>query len=166
MDGFRLSSSQLRRLDAILREASDVGLLRRVLAIKGLSQGRTVADVASELRISRQSVYNWMAAYKASGDLDTLRHAKGAGRPKTWSAKADQLLLHLLPSSPQDCGYFSTGWTASLLADCLTRELGQPVSDDTIRRALHRLGFVWKRARYALDPDPEMEKKNGPFCRK
>jgi hypothetical protein len=33
------------------------------------------------------------------------------------------------------------------------------LSDETIRRELQRLGYVWKRGRYELEPDPEEEKK-------
>jgi hypothetical protein len=33
------------------------------------------------------------------------------------------------------------------------------VSDTALREQLHRLGYVWKRPRYVLLPDPEREKK-------
>ena len=34
------------------------------------------------------------------------------------------------------------------------------LSAATIRRHLHELGYVWKRPRYVLPPDPQQEKKN------
>ena len=34
-------------------------------------------------------------------------------------------------------------------------------SDETVRRGLRRLGYVWKRPRYVLDPDPRAREKNG-----
>ena len=46
-----------------------------------------------------------------------------------------------------------------LLQEVLEIATEQWVSDDTLRRALDRLNYVWKRPRYDLDPDPEREKK-------
>lgn len=39
---------------------------------------------------------------------------------------------------------------------------GYWVSERTIRRTLHRLGFRWKRPKYVLGrPDPDHERKKG-----
>jgi transposase len=69
------------------------------------------------------------------------------------------LLLCLLERAPGEFGYPHGGWTLSLLREQLEQGTGQGVSEDTIRRELHRLGYAWKRPRYALEPDPEREKK-------
>jgi hypothetical protein len=39
----------------------------------------------------------------------------------------------------------------------------QEVSTRTVRRRLKDLGYVWKRFRYVLAPDPEAEKKTPDF---
>jgi hypothetical protein len=57
--------------------------------------------------------------------------------------------------SPQDLGYPSVEWTVPLLQEHL-RDHGGSLSDETIRRRLRRLGYVWKRPRYVLDPYPEL----------
>lgn len=67
--------------------------------------------------------------------------------------------------SPGRFGYHATHWTVSLLRDQLRRNLEQDYSDDTIRRNLHRLGYVWKRPRYVLAPDPQREKKKPAAAR-
>ena len=36
---------------------------------------------------------------------------------------------------------------------------GRWLSEDSIRRQLHEMGYVWKRTRYELPADPEKEKK-------
>jgi transposase len=46
-----------------------------------------------------------------------------------------------------------------LLQEELEQGTGIAFSEDAIRDELHRLGYVWKRPRYVLDPDPEVEKK-------
>jgi hypothetical protein len=74
-------------------------------------------------------------------------------------ADRERLRELLLARSPQDLGYFATEWTVPLLQDHLARRTGRRPADDTIRRELERQGFVWKRCRYALDPDPQLRGK-------
>jgi hypothetical protein len=50
-------------------------------------------------------------------------------------------------------------WTVPLLQEHLSRCTDRWLSDDTIRRELDRLGYVWKRFRSVLPPDSRREKK-------
>ena len=75
----------------------------------------------------------------------------------------EHLLEALLAVSPQDLGYPHVNWTVPLLQEVLEIATEQWVSEDTLRRALHRLDYVWKRPCYDLVPDPEREKKNVAF---
>jgi hypothetical protein len=68
-------------------------------------------------------------------------------------------LQSFLKRSPAELGYWAVNWTVPLLRDPLQMCLGKKFSDDTIRRALSGLDYVWKRPRYVLAPDPEREKK-------
>src|SRR5947209_16200408 len=81
------------------------------------------------------------------------------GRPRILTEDTEDLLRLLLTCSPQDLGYPATSWTVPLLQQELESDLGRRPSDDTVRRGLHQLGYVWKRPRYVLAPDPEREKK-------
>jgi hypothetical protein len=45
------------------------------------------------------------------------------------------------------------------LRDQLVKNTGEQYCSDTVHCGLHRLGYVWKRPRYVLMPDPEREKK-------
>ena len=78
MDGLAYTGWQWRRLERQLREAEDVPLYRRTLALLEVARGRSVAEVARALGVSRQSIYNWAAAYSA--DYDPLALADGAHR--------------------------------------------------------------------------------------
>jgi transposase len=83
----------------------------------------------------------------------------GVGRPSLWTEELQALLLTCMQQRPTDLGYAGVSWTVPLLQEQLYRCSGQWLSDDTIRRQLDRLGYVWKRFRYVLPPDPEREKK-------
>src|SRR5438309_1040328 len=81
-------------------------------------------------------------------------------RPSLWTEELKVLLRTLMADyTPDQLGYSAVDWTVTLLQEHLESCTGQRLSDETIRRELHRLGYVWKRPRYVLDPDPEFEKK-------
>ncbi len=69
------------------------------------------------------------------------------------------LLEALLAVPPRELGYPHASWTVPLLQEVLEIATELRVSEDTLRRVLHRLDYVCKRPRYDLIPDPEREKK-------
>src|SRR5262249_36631516 len=132
---------------------------RRLLALLDLDRGRAAAEVAASLGVTRQSVYNWACTFAARPDPAALRDHYGVGRPTAWSDGLEALLLDALRRRPDERGYAGVNWTVPLLQEHLERRGGVRLSDDTVRRRLDRLGYVWKRFRYVLPPDPEREKK-------
>jgi transposase len=122
-------------------------------------QGRSALEIALLLGVTRQSVYNWVEDYLRDRDPAALRDEEGRGRPRSLDEDEERLLEALLAGSPQAVGYPQVNWTVPLLQEVLEISTGQRRSDDTLRRALRRLGYVWKRPRYDLEPDPEQEKK-------
>jgi transposase len=88
-----------------------------------------------------------------------LRDGERSGRPPHWTAQFEARLADLIAVPPDQLGYLAVNWTVPLLQDHFKRESAATFSDDTIRRALHRLGYVWQRYRYVLDEDPLREKK-------
>jgi transposase len=90
-----------------------------------------------------------------------LREGEHGGGPLKLDAGGDSLVMGLLATDPQTHGYQATGWTVPLVR----RELGQSgyaVSEHMVRRALHRLGYRWKRPQYVLGrPDPAYAEKKG-----
>lgn len=159
MSRLRLKHWQRTRLRRQLKVASDARLYRRTLAVLELDRGRPAADIAAMLGVTRQSVHNWAAAYTRDFDPAALADDRRSGRPPLLTDEVEWSLRSLLGRSPQDFGYPDTSWTAPLLRAELGRELGWTASQGTLRRALRRLGYLWKRPRYVLAPDPEREKK-------
>jgi transposase len=170
MDRFTVTSWQRRRLERQLRAAGGVPVYRRTAALLDLARGRSAAEVARTLGVSRQSVYNWAAAYTAGHDPLALADADRSGRPTLWSDELRAALRDGLGRPPDRLGYPAVGWTVPLLREHLERRTGERPSGTSVRRELRRLGYVWKRFRYVLDPDPEREKKTrhppaGPWAR-
>jgi transposase len=166
MDSERLTASERKQLIAILRRTHDSRCYRRALAVLEAGSGKSVTEIAEVLRVSRQSVYNWIESFQHTHDVHALIDAPRSGRPCGWNEETESLLQALLNNSPQRLGYFATQWTVPLLQEQLWHSIGEHYSGQTVRRSLHRLGYVWKRARYVLAPDPEREKKTPDLPRR
>src|SRR3954464_5453156 len=105
MSRLKLTYWQRRRLRRQLTEADDARLFRRTLAVLELDRGRSAADIAGMLGVTRQSVHNWAAAFAHDPDPLTLRDEDRSGRPALLAEQTDRLLPSLMGQSPQDLGY-------------------------------------------------------------
>jgi len=155
----QLTAAQRQRLRRELRDAREARVYRRLFAILRIDRGESVAGVARSLGVARRTVHYWVADYSRDHDPAALYDAARSGRPSSWTGPARALLGELLATSPQRRGYRAVNWTVPLLREELLRGTGTRLSDETIRRELHRRGEAWKRPRYVLEPDPEAEKK-------
>jgi transposase len=159
MSTLHLTAAQRRQLLRELHVTDDASYYRRLLAVLELGRGQPAAEVAALLGVTRQSVYNWARAYQAAPRPATLEDRYGIGRPSVWTDDLQALLRSFFRQRPDQLGYAAVNWTVPLLQEHLGHCAGRRLSDDTIRRQLQRLGYVWKRFRYVLPPDPEREKK-------
>jgi transposase len=159
MSDFPLTPSQRRRLEQQLRATKDAGIFRRTLAVLEAASGRPVTEIAHLLRTSRPSVYQWLERVRSSQDPGSLRDHRGGNHATLWTDELQALLAASLEEPPDHFGYQAVAWTAPLLREHLARWGGTRPSMRSIRRQLHQQGYVWKRPRYVLDPDPEAEKK-------
>ena len=118
--------------------------------------GRTPTEIAAALFCSRSSIYRTVDAYRR-GEL-ALGLATEAGAPPAPAARASlkRSLVALLKRAPQAFGWCRVRWSCACLAAELKTRRNVSLSQETVRRWLHELGYVWKRARHvARDDDPE-----------
>lgn len=150
---FHLTPQQRYRLRRTRDATHDADLFRRTLALLQLDQGLPVATVASELGVTRQSVYNWLDRYLLAPTPRALRDDRGHGHVTAWDDDLLAVLRSTLERPPGDWGYRDAEWTVESLQQHLARWDGRSWSGRTVRRQLHQLGYVWKRPRYVLQPD-------------
>jgi transposase len=156
-----LTASQRTELAAAAAAEPRVRRWKRVRALLLRADGLTVEAVASTLGCSQASVYAWTAAWRQHGVAGLREGDHGGGQVKV-DAVAESMLQRLLATDPQACGHQATGWTVPWLQGELA-QVGYAVGARTVRRALHRLGYRWKRPQYVLGrPDPAYAEKRGP----
>src|SRR3954468_10061746 len=100
MKGRYWTAAQRQALETELRETGDAALFRRLLALLEIDQGRSVTQVAQELRVGRSSVCRWAQRYAAAGRLAALEHRRGQGRPPKWNKDLEGLLASALAQPP------------------------------------------------------------------
>ena len=158
-----LTEQEASDLAQALTKARQVRQWRRYRAIQLLAEDQSPQQVATVLGCSLASVYNWAAAWQQEGRAG-VAEGPHAGRIRTLDASAERLLEQWLEADPQTHGEQTTGWTVPLLHTRLT-QAGYVVSQRTLRRTLHRLGWRWKRPKYVLGrPDPAYEEKKGRWA--
>jgi transposase len=152
----RIGLEHVRRA---IRQTRDARLARRLMAVLQVLDGTSPQQVAKRMGVSPRSVYGWVERLSQEGHAEALADRPRNGRPRLLSARELKHLRWLLSRSPEQFGFLCTEWTVAVLRAQLQRQGGPAVSEDTLRVALHQLGYVWKRPRYTLAPDPEREKK-------
>jgi transposase len=156
-----LSPWQRADLEAAAASERRVRVWRRYRAVLLLADGETPAAVATTLGCSPSSVYGWAGAWRRAG-LAGLRGRAHGGGLVPFAERAGPLLETLLGEDPQARGHLAANWTVPLLRAELGAA-GERVGERSIRRALHRLGWRWKRPKYVLGrPDPAYAEKKGP----
>jgi len=121
--------------------------------------GFTPTQIAAVLFCSRSSVYRAVKAYR-TGSLATLPDAAQPRRIGSLTPSLRRSLLALLNKMPAAYGWCRTRWSCATLAAQIEVQRGAQVSAATIRRWLHKSGWVWKRAKLvARDDDPQRVNK-------
>jgi transposase len=160
----RLSAAERAAVVAAWGQERRVRVWRRYRALELLNDGQAPAAVAAALGCCLASVYNWAAAWRRAG-LAGLAEGPHPGMPRRLGGPPEERLDALLAGDPQAVGYQAGGWTVSLLQTELATR-GHAVSQRTVRRALHRRGWRWKRPKYVLGrPDPAYAENKGRWQR-
>jgi transposase len=122
-----------------------------------LAQQRSPTAIAKWLLCSRSTVY--AAAWAWQQGRRPWEPASGVSAAPLLAGLTptrQRSLLALLKSAPSVYGWCRTRWSCAALAETLRQRRGWRVSAETVRRWLHALDWVWKRAKLtAKDNDPE-----------
>jgi transposase len=127
------------------------------------AEGLTPQQVGQRLHCGDQTVRNALRAFEREG-LSCL--AQKSSRPhhdnSTFTVEGLQRLHELVHCSPRDFGRSHSLWSLAELAQvCFEQGLvARPISYETVRRALQKLGLDWRRARHHITShDPHYERK-------
>jgi hypothetical protein len=159
-----LTDAERAHLEAGLR-SSDAFVLRRCQILLASARGEHARSIGQAVGCSDQAVRNIIRAFHRDG-VGALR--RRSSRPATtrpaFDAAAVERLRDLLHRSPRDFGHPTSVWTLPLAAQVSAAAglTAGPVSGETVRVTLQRLGVRWQRAKQWLcSPDPQYARKKG-----
>lgn len=120
--------------------------------------GRNPTEIAAFLFCSRSSVYRIVRAYRTGSlgiRVDEAGQLSIAVQTSVLMPWLTRSLGAILKGAPRAYGWCRTRWSCATLAATLQAKHGITVSAETVRRWLHEMGWVWKRAKLvAKDDDP------------
>src|SRR5262249_13552350 len=149
---------------AILRRARD-GYLLAFHILLLCATGRTPTEIAAFLFCSRSSVYRIVRAYRTGSlgiQVDPDGQLSIAMRMTVLMPWLMRSLKAVLKAAPRTYGWCRTRWSCATLAATLKAKHGIEVSAETVRRWLHEMSWVWKRAKLvAKDDDPHRRERLG-----
>jgi transposase len=159
MKSLALRAEERGALEAELGSTLDAGVSARIVALLNLAEGKSIAEVARLVGVSRVTLYHWLSVYnRARNPADLVDHRVGR-RVTSWTSELESILVSTLERTPSDCGIRARSWTVPLLQRHLANLSGQLIPEGVIRRQLHELGYRWRRDRYVLahndGPDQE-----------
>jgi transposase len=117
-------------------------------------QGLTPYQIAPLVLRSHDTVTRVLHRFLQGGcDAVPRRKAPGPARQVTSAWEAE--LLRVIDLDPHSLGVPTANWTTQLLAQYLTQKTGVAVGLETVRTALHALGYVCKRPTWTLQRKAE-----------
>jgi putative transposase len=152
MDGsIVLGGSQRKRLLRLYRKEPDPQVRLRAQIILLLSEGYAWALIAAVLFCSTATIARWKRRFERDG-IDALLGQKRGRRSTFCSGWAAVVVRWVKTLTPRDFGYCRSRWCCATLLVVLWDVHRVKVSQETIRRWLHRQGMVWRRPRPVPGP--------------
>ncbi len=115
------------------------------------AEGKSAPEIAKHLDRNVITIRLWLNRYVSRG-IPGLETKKQPGRPAKKAPIIESHLVKLLSQSPQVYGYKEAGWQLNLLRDWFEKQ-GCRACDNTLVKALNKLGFVYKRFSKTLPKD-------------
>jgi len=135
----------------------------RMVLLAGV-QGLRPSQIAPLVRRDKATVQRVLRRFVEEG-LSGLPRRYAPGPAPTVTLGWVQELRRVIELDPHAVGVPSANWTTLLLADYPAKRTGIAVDRETVRRYLHRLGYVCKRPTWTVEHKArEQEEWAGNAC--
>ena len=141
------SKEEVNELKKAMR-STDAKVARRATILYALHLGDKPYQVADRFDISVASVYSLRDRFDKRG-VAALANRPKSGRPRGLSEEECHQIATVVEQDPRDFGYAFSIWTVKRLRSYAIEYLNVTVSEGTIRNALKRMGYVFRRPKFA-----------------
>ena len=155
----QIHAEALQDLQQLAGRRCSTPVVWRARIVLAFFAGAGYRQISPRFGCSQATIARWVKRVRAQG---------GAGlqsRPRAPVPGPQQQLLAVflpqtVPHSPRALGLAQERWTLQALQELCARQTGQCPRLESIRRALKRFGYSWKRAQRTITrPDPAYQAK-------
>ena len=158
MESIAIAPKERKELIRMMkREVKPSRRLRMHIALLA-SDGRSPSEISRALFCSRTTVYAVVSRFLREGRAAFDDRRKRGPQPLLTNTADERLECLLEEDSPTEHGWLRSRWSCKLICLQLLRERLASASRETLRRALHRLGFRWRRPR-PVAPEKDSEEQ-------
>ena len=180
----KLSEKMRQHLRQIINgQKTEVRLARRAAIALYVSDGRSNAWIAKELRISADTISKWRsriaeqaerlhkieseAPERLASELQAvLGDAPRSGRPAIFTGDQIAWIMNRACQKPSACGHERRRWTGEMLAeDAVTNDIVDSISPRTVYRYLHAADIKPWRIEYWMH-SPDKDENPAEFMRR
>jgi transposase len=117
----------------------------RKRAVASVQSGQRPCDVADALGVRRETVYGWLARYRAGG-VGALDARKRGGRPRKLDGKALKWIFETVTTkNPQQLQFKFALWTSRMIGELIKQRFKVTLSKASVCRLLGQLGLTPQR---------------------
>ena len=117
----------------------------RKRGVMAVQNGESPEDVARILGISRVTIYNWLALYRAGGWASLDARKRGGRKPKLDGKAMAWLYKAITGKTPDQYKFPFVLWTSKLVARLIKERLGIRLSKASVCRLMNQLGLSAQR---------------------
>lgn len=128
----------------------ELRLIKRIHTLLYLLEGKSVSEVVDLLKLSVQTIYNYISAFVLNR-LDSLVYHRPPGRPRKLTKTQRLVLAKLIERGPEKAGYDCGCWDTILIQDLIYTRFGVEYNPHYVAELLKNMGFSYQKGRFVSD---------------
>lgn len=139
-------------------------LVERATIIRLASEGKTVPQIAAEVRNDEKTVRKWLKRFAEQG-LTGLADAPRSGAPARYTPEVKAEIVATALRRPKELGQPFGSWTYERLTTYLQEKRGVKMKQTRVFEVLQQEGLRWRHQEtwFGERVDPDFAQKRGPL---